>query len=351
MKTLLATSVLVLALAAPLAASPARDVATPVPLTASTTTAQSVNVVSFFGNLGQPHERFADVLTETTGRFEVVTPPGMATNGGIALAAVGGRLTAALLPSQLLHFTPLATSTVAHSWKPGLITTEVAHHPNAIARSGGLTAAVDIQGVLRTSMDLVHWKKVSVALSPWSMAAHCRAVAVTFAPRSSVPEVGLMCKNQTRSLLVHARSVGQTSMAKRQLLRLQGFDTGIVSVSALDGRGVEILRQGTNQSTIVTAAIDQVQASAIDQHGTVALLGLSRGHEVVVTISGSLVTFHRAPLHARAVALTRSGATEVLCVIDHPRTESASLVTLRTWRGNWVPTGAFGVPVPYGSSK
>ncbi len=335
--------------------TPLGAAALPVALTAATTSDRLVTVVSDFGDLSRPRLRFADVLSGEGKQYLVATPPGMATNGGIVVATLGSTRTAALLPSQLLRFTPFARSTAHAEWLPGVTESLVARHPDAVAEAGRGIDLVDERGVLRTSTDLEHWKKVATPLPQWAKQARCKLRAVASGRGTAKPVLGLSCKAPTRSLV----AVGETSLATgantpRQLLRLQATDHGYVAVTSMPALGRVTIDQFNEALTVtssVSAAIGNIRATAVHHEGSVVLLGTRGDREVVATIEGNSVRVVKAPKRARAVVLSLSGQTQVLSVIDHVRTEQASLVTVRSWNGQrWSVTGRFGVPVPYGSS-
>ena len=86
--------------------------------------------------------------------WQLVTPPGVADNGGLVAAAdAGSGLTVAVRPSQDLAFTPVATTTDAGaSWSTdGPISTGVAASPGALAVSGSQLAAVLDNGTVEAS--------------------------------------------------------------------------------------------------------------------------------------------------------------------------------------------------------
>ena len=328
----------------------------PVSLTASTTTSQLITVVADFGNLARPHERFADVLSGEGKRYQVITPPGMATNGGIVTATIEGTRTSALRPSQLLYFTPLAKSGPTGVWSPGVVDAVVARHPDAIATSGNRTVVVDRRGRVHTSTDLEHWTKVKVNLPSWAKAARCKPVATTFATASTSPTFGLSCAKPTRSVVASgASSPASGSPLLRQLLRFHATRSGFVAVEWVPELGqvvVEHLTPSLGISSSVATGLRDVRATAVNANGDVILLGTKSGVVVVTTVKGAAPSVTvRAPRRARAVVFSRLGEPQVLSVIDHVKTEQASLVTVRTLVGTkWQVNQQFGVPVPYGSS-
>jgi hypothetical protein len=86
--------------------------------------------------------------------LQLVTPPGIADNGGLVAAAnTASGLTVAVRPSQDLHFTPVAsTADAGASWSTdGPISDGVAASPGALAVSGSQLAAVLGNGTIEAS--------------------------------------------------------------------------------------------------------------------------------------------------------------------------------------------------------
>ena len=327
-----------------------------VPLTAATTTQQLATVVSDFGNLVKPHERFADVLSGEGKRWAVITPPGMATNGGISVSTSGAVRQAALLPSQLLRFTPLATSATNNVWVPGVVDAAVARHPDAVAASAGETLVVDLRGRVHASTDRERWSLVKVTLPKWAKRAQCKPVAVAFASTTTTQTFGLSCAKATRSVVATSANSGATgSVLLRQLLRLQATTTGFVAVEWVPSLRRVVIEQFSTSLQLVSTtavAVRQVRATAVNEKGAVLLLGTASKRAVVASVNRGVSAVFLAPKRARAVAFNLSGQAQVLSVIDHVKRQEASLVTVRNLvAGKWTVTERFGVTVPYGSSQ
>jgi hypothetical protein len=86
--------------------------------------------------------------------WRLVTPQGVADNGGLVAAGTGGSLIVAVRPSQALTFSPLATSTDGGAqWSTGVIDAGVAASPGALAASGGRLLALLHDGTILASSD------------------------------------------------------------------------------------------------------------------------------------------------------------------------------------------------------
>jgi hypothetical protein len=96
------------------------------------------------------------VRPATSATWRLVTPPGVADNGGLVAAADSGRsLTVAVRPSQDLEFTPLtSTADAGGSWSArGPLSAGVAASPGALAVSGSQLAALLGNGTIEASSD------------------------------------------------------------------------------------------------------------------------------------------------------------------------------------------------------
>ena len=116
--------------------------------------------------------------------WRLVTPPGVADNGGLVAATTASSLTVAVRPSQDLLFSPLAsTADAGATWSTGgPLSAGVAASPGALAADGRALLAVLGDGAVVTSSDAgVIWRTIAkpgaIAASPAGRG--CGSVAVT----------------------------------------------------------------------------------------------------------------------------------------------------------------------------
>ena len=105
-------------------------------LSTSLTTAQGTWAIAVMGGSAASHDNFWQLFVRraNTGRWSLVTPEGVADNGGLVAAGGNGSLVVGFRPSQELAYSPLATSTDAGlNWTPGLLDAALADTPGAIA--------------------------------------------------------------------------------------------------------------------------------------------------------------------------------------------------------------------------
>jgi hypothetical protein len=118
-------------------------------------------------------------------KWQLVTPPGVADNGGLVAAADSGRsLTVAVRPSQDLEFTPLAsTADAGSSWSTGgPLSAGVAASPGALAVSGSQLAALLGNGTIEASSDAGStWRTLAKpgAIAASAAGKECGTVGVT----------------------------------------------------------------------------------------------------------------------------------------------------------------------------
>jgi hypothetical protein len=111
-------------------------------LATSMTTAAGTWAVEVMGGSATSHNNFWQLFVRPagTGRWKLVTPPGVADNGGLVLADAGSRsLVTAIRPSQYLTFTPLSvTRDGGRAWEvAGPLDAALSDSPDALAASPG----------------------------------------------------------------------------------------------------------------------------------------------------------------------------------------------------------------------
>ncbi len=175
------------------------------PLAASLTTASATWALVPMGLLDQPDNTFWQlfVLSEGSSRWSLATPPGVADNGGLVGApGTVGTLTVGFETSQLLGFSPLATthdggrSWVAAQPLPG----PLAAWPDALAvSSGGTALALERAGggsVYASASGLGAWRRLATTAALRSSAAGraCGVAALSaVAFAGSAPLLGASC--------------------------------------------------------------------------------------------------------------------------------------------------------------
>jgi hypothetical protein len=109
-------------------------------LATSLSTAAGTWAAAVMGGSAASHNNFWQLFVRPSGssRWKLVTPPGVADNGGLVLAGIGGRsVITAFRPSQYLTYTPLAVTRNGGSlWAAaGPLDAALADSPDALAAS------------------------------------------------------------------------------------------------------------------------------------------------------------------------------------------------------------------------
>ena len=164
------------------ATSPAPPTVT-VPLSTSLVTAQGTWAIAVMGGSAASDNNFWQLFVRPTGasRWSLVTPPGVADNGGLVAAGGGTSLTVGFRPSQDLAFSPLATSTDdGQNWTPGLLSAGLAGTPGAIAvASSGRTLALLQDGTIQAAPTAS-----AAAAGQWTQLTTLKALAASAPGRS-----------------------------------------------------------------------------------------------------------------------------------------------------------------------
>ena len=162
--------------------SPAPPAVT-VPLSTSLFTAQGTWAIAVMGGSAASHNNFWQLFVRPAGasRWSLVTPQGVADNGGLVAAGVSTSLIVGFRPSQRLTYSPLATSTdTGKNWTPGLLDADLADTPGAIAVSpSGRTLALLQDGTITTAPTAS-----AAAAGQWTTLTTVKALAASAQGRS-----------------------------------------------------------------------------------------------------------------------------------------------------------------------
>ena len=176
----------------------------PPSLATSLRTATGTWAVVVMGGSAASHSNFWQLFTRPTAAttWRLVTPPGVASNGGLVLAAPGtGPVVAGVRPSQDLANSPLATT---HNdggiWTPAILDAGLADVPDALAAApgGGRLLALLTNGTLKLSTSgATGWATLAThrTLATSAAATRCRPgnlTATAFSP-AGIPLLAADC--------------------------------------------------------------------------------------------------------------------------------------------------------------
>jgi hypothetical protein len=162
--------------------SPAPPAVT-VPLGTSLVTAQGTWAIAVMGGSAASYDNFWQLFVRPAGasRWSLVTPQGVADNGGLVAAGASTSLVVGFRPSQSLAFSPLATSTnTGKNWTPGLVDAGLADTPGAIAVGpSGRTLALLQDGTIQAAPTAS-----AAAAGQWALLTTRNALAASAPGRS-----------------------------------------------------------------------------------------------------------------------------------------------------------------------
>jgi hypothetical protein len=315
------------------------------------------------------------VRPTTSATWRLVTPPGVADNGGLvaavsSAASAGSGLTVAVRPSQDLLFSPLASTTDAGAkWSPGgPINATVAESPDALAASGGDLVTLLTDGGIETSADAGStWQVIAKpgAIASSKAGKSCGSVTVTsvsFGENATDVLAGGTCGTSGTTAIFSYSGGSWTRVSLPVTGQLVRLTDGVALIRAK--AGLTALFGGTGWVAYAPLATPQPSptgwtassplpvASAIKASGT-----LSGGGAWVVLSNGSGATIAGPgqqwlplpPLPAKTTVLAAGpgGTTDALAV---------SGATLTVWQlapqaTVWTKVQAINVPIQYGSSS
>ncbi len=336
--------------------------------------------------MGQPSDKentFWELFHAAPGssHWSLVTPPGVADNGGLVAGASAGSALVAVLPSGLLRFSPLALSSDGGgSWGPFLLPTGLAALPDALAYGaaspGGAIALTGGGRALSSLQSLSSWSSLVSASGLARVSSSCgvtalEAVAIlpTGAPLIATGcrrggQVGVFTRAAGSWQPVGFTLGGSLRGSTTSVLRLEvtgPTTTVLVSARRAGHRAlVALWRTGsepwTSSAPLALGTGGSVLSSAVGADGALAVLvGSPRGGRVAFDIApgGRLWSpLPRLPSRASALALPTAPTTLDAGEVDAFTVDGGSLgVFALTPSGTtWVLVQSSQIPLAYGSS-
>jgi hypothetical protein len=342
------------------------------PLSTSLVTAQGTWAVASMGGR-DADDRFWQLFFRpaTSGRWSLVTPPGVADNGGLVAAAGGAYLVTGFRPSQNLAFSPLATSTdTGRNWTPGLLDAGLADTPGAIAVGpAGRTLALLQDGTIETvptagSAAAGRWAplitlKALAASAPGRSCGLEGVTALSFGPDQNPMAAGSCARPGAAGVFTDAggtwRSAGLTLPTGGRVL--------VLGLTALAGGNAALLAtgnslraawwDGTRWTVSAPVTADGVRALGFGAGGSAWLLQPGGRAETIAGAAGSTWralppvpagTEVLAPAGTGTLAPGTGGSYDALAVAG------SRLTVWRLAHGAWAKVQQVTVPLQYGSS-
>ncbi|MGO9855149.1 MAG: hypothetical protein ACLPYY_08925 [Acidimicrobiales bacterium] len=350
-------------------------------MTSAVSTSSDSWVMLPMGELSVQDNTFWQLLHTVPGssQWSVVTPEGVADNGGLVAGTAGGSIVIGFLPSQQLHYSPLAQSIDGGAtWSPQLLPAALAPIPDALsyaARAGGALAVIAGDRVLSAPPGLSRWSLLVTASRLARNFAGCGVTtidAVAILPTGS-PLVATGCRGNG-VVGVFAKTGGAwrpygtlprgLSHSATDVLRLEVSGTTVAALAATNTGGkralVALWRDGgapwTTETTFVLPARASVLASAVGEDGAMAVL--LRSHRAAVTAysvepGGAWARLAQPPVGTTAIALPSGPATTNGLTVDAFTVQGGAfgVYALGPTASRWVRVQSSQIAIPYGSSS
>jgi hypothetical protein len=363
------------------------------PLSTSLVTPQGTWAVTVMGGSAADENNFWQLFVRPAGatRWSLVTPQGVADNGGLVAAAgdeQGASLVVGFRPSQGLAFSPLATSgDTGKTWTPGLLDAGLADVPDAMAVApSGQTLALLHDGGIEAAASAAaatagQWSRLTTlsALAASAPGRGCGLVAVnavTFGPNNVPMAAGSCVRRGVAGVFADRGGAWQAAGPvlpagfggdQVQVLGLaaegSGGHGGVVPPGASRARtaggNAALLLAGTSLLAAWSDGgrwtVSAPVAAAGDEQG-VRASGFGPGGSVWVLLGGGRAETIGGPGGSWQVLPALPAGTATLAPGSGPSAYDALAVAgsrLTVWRltvGAWAKVQVITVPITYGSS-
>ena len=350
--------------------SPAPPAVT-VPLGTSLVTAQGTWAIAVMGGSAASYNNFWQLFVRPAGasRWSLVTPQGVADNGGLVAAGASTSLVVGFRPSQSLAFSPLATSTdTGKNWTPGLLGAGLADTPGAIAvgpsgrtlallQDGTIQAAPTASAAAAGQWTSLITRNALAASAPGRSCGLVSVQAVSFGPGKNPMAAGSCTRPGVAGVFTDTggtwRSAGLVLPGKDtvQVLGLAATAGGNVALLAAGNSLLAAWWNGTRWTVSDPAAAgpETVRALGFGADGSAWLLLGGGRAETIGGTGGSWQALPPVPAGTGTLApgstATGGGAYDALAV------SGSKLTVWRLAQGAWAEVQLITVPIVYGSSS
>lgn len=315
------------------------------------------------------------------GSWRLVTPPGVASNGGLIAAPTGpNSLLAGFLPSQELLFTPLATTNNAGAtWSSGVLSAKLASTPDSLATDPGTTKMLALlaDNTLRESTNGGKtWTTIATthALTATQAGRRCGLTHLTgtaFTPAGDPMLTGDCTSNGQPGIFTLTSGTWQPSgpdVPTSQPATTVSISTvSISTVSVTPGASVThaLLETGTGSAASLTAASytgDPARWTLSHPFpvGSARVLSVSTSSNGEVTVllagrrglllSGAAADWRRLPELPPATQALAVGPGQQLQALTGTRT-TVGIWALNGSGSAWTQVQHLSVPIQFGSSS
>jgi hypothetical protein len=336
------------------------------PLATSLVTAQGTWAVAVMGASAASEENFWELFVRPAGasRWSLVTPQGVASNGGLVAAgpAGGTSLVVGFRPSQHLAFSPLATSSDAgKNWTPGLLDAALADVPDAIAvgASGQALALLADGSIEQAPATAGQWSRLTTrsalaASAPGRGCGLASVNAVSFGQKNIPMAAGSCVRRGVAG--VFADDGGTWQAAGPALPAGFGGDqVQVLGLASTGGGDVALMAAGTDLLAAWWDGTRWTVSAPVAAGGGIAASGFGPGGSVWVLLGGGRVETIAGPGASWGVLPGVPRGTATLAPggggYDALAVSGAVLTVWRLAGAAWAKVQVITVPIEYGSSS
>ncbi len=341
-------------------------------LATSMATAAGTWAVVVMGGSVASHNDFWQLLARPAGSstWRLITPPGVADNGGLVVAGLGGQsLVTAFRPSQRLTFTPLTvTSDSGRAWAAaGPLDAALADTPDALAAAPGTGRLLAVTGsgtarLAAPGYTVWHVLATKAALAAAPAGRACRLQAVTsaaFSPSGTPLLAGRCGRAGTAAIFANRDGTWQAAgppipaaLARQHITVLRLTRTGS-GIAALLGAGRSLLAAWSADSgshwavsSPVSLGGGRLTSASFGPASAIAVVLTGSRAETIAGAGAGWRSLPALPAGTATLSVGRAGGLDALAV---HRTR-LTIWELAAGSATWRAMQALSVPVQFGSS-
>ncbi len=347
------------------------------PLSTSLVTAQGTWAVAVMGGSAASENNFWQLFVRPAGasHWSLVTPEGVADNGGLVATGAGPSLLVGFRPSQSLAFSPLASSgDTGQHWTPGLLDADLADVPDAMAVApSGQALALLADGAIETAdtagaATAGGWSRLTtrsalVASTPGRECGLVAVNAVSFGQNNVPMAAGSCVRRGVAGVFADTggawRAAGPVLPAgfgrdQVQVLGLASTGGGSAALLLAGGDLLAAWSDGASWTVSAPLAAGGVSASGFGPDGPAAAGG--KASSVWVLLGGGRAETIGAPGASwRALPAVPAGTATLApgsgaSPYDALAVAGSRLTVWRLTAGAWTKVQVINVPITYGSS-
>ncbi|HEX2743223.1 MAG TPA: hypothetical protein VHO07_02170 [Streptosporangiaceae bacterium] len=338
-----------------------------VPLSTSLVTAQGTWAIAVMGGAAASENNFWQLFVRppAASQWSLVTPPGVADNGGLVAAGTGTSLIIGFRPSQNLAYSPLAASTdTGKDWTPGLLDADLANDPGALAvdpsgqalallQDGTIEGAPTAGAAAAGKWSQLTTRHALAASAPGRSCGLQALTAVSFGQNKTPMAAGNCERPGVAGVFTDASGTWQAA-GPTLPAAYRGDQVQVLGLAATSGGNVALLlaghsllaawSTGTHWTVPAPVAVGTLRAAGFGTGGSAWLL-LSGGRaETISGPGGSWQALPAVPPGTATLAPGPGGAYDALAV------SGSKLTVWRLTKGAWATVQLIKVPIEYGSS-